>query len=52
MERYSEAEPLFEKCVEKRRAVLGENHPSTLASMNNLVLLYGDMLRYSENELL
>ena len=35
--RFSEAEPLlYVECLEKRRAVLGENHSDALRSMNNL----------------
>ncbi|CAE7746193.1 FKBP65 [Symbiodinium sp. CCMP2456] len=31
-----EAEQLFQECLRRRRAKLGEEHPDTLASMNNL----------------
>ena len=37
---YAKAEPLFVKALEVRRRVLGEEHPDTLTSMNNLALLY------------
>jgi hypothetical protein len=30
--------------------VLGEEHPNTLASMNNLALVYNDQGRYDEAE--
>ena len=32
--------PLYEACLEQKKSTLGENHPSTLSSMNNLALLY------------
>lgn len=38
--RYADAEPLYKQCLELRRTELGEKHPSTLASMSNLVELY------------
>jgi hypothetical protein len=37
---YAEAEPLFTKVLETRRRVLGEEHFSTLVSMNYLADLY------------
>ena len=33
--RYREAEPLYRLTLEKRRAVLGEDHPDTLGSVNH-----------------
>lgn len=34
--RYNEAEKLFVQVMETRKRVLGDEHPSTLTSMNNL----------------
>ena len=34
--RYGEAEPLFKQVLEIRRRVLGDNHPDTTISLNNL----------------
>ena len=31
--------PLFEDCLEKRKRILGDDHPDTLDSINNLALL-------------
>ena len=39
-ERYDEAEALFTKAVEARRRKLGDEHPDTLESINNLIELY------------
>ena len=38
--RHAEAEPLLVKALEGQRRVLGEEHPRTLESMNNLIKLY------------
>ena len=38
--RYEEAESLHVKTLEIRQRVLGEEHPDTLQSINNLALLY------------
>jgi hypothetical protein len=40
---YDKAEPLYVACLEQRRIVLGENHPSTLISINNLSALRNKM---------
>jgi tetratricopeptide (TPR) repeat protein len=37
---------LYEECLEKRKSVLGKNHPSTLSSLNNLAGLYSDLGDY------
>jgi len=40
--------PLYEQCLTDRRRVLGADHPSTLASVNNLAYAYragGDLGR-------
>jgi hypothetical protein len=34
--KYKEAEALFKQCLDKRKVVLGENHPDTLDAMSNL----------------
>lgn len=48
--RYSEVEPLYQKSLELRRLLLGEEHPAVAASLNNLALLYESQGRYSEAE--
>ena len=45
-----EAEPLYEQALQLRRDVLGETHPSTLVSLNNLAGLYESQGRYGEAE--
>ena len=34
--KYRDAEALYKQCLDKRKVVLGENHPHTLSTMNNL----------------
>jgi len=41
--KYNEAEPLYVECLEKRKSVLGEAHPSTLTTSRNLVSLQKKM---------
>ena len=41
-----EAEPLHRRTLEVRERVLGKEHPDTLASLNNLALLYKAQGRY------
>ena len=48
--RYGEAEPLLEQVLQLRREVLGERHPDTLASLDNLAALYLNQGRYGEAE--
>jgi CHAT domain-containing protein/Flp pilus assembly protein TadD len=48
--KYSEAIPLAEKVLAIRRKQLGDNHPSTAASIGNLAELYRAQGRYSEAE--
>ena len=48
--RYDKAEPLYMDCLDKRRTVLGNRHPSTLTSMNNLAFLFTSQGRYEEAE--
>jgi hypothetical protein len=38
--------PLYEECLEKRKRVLGDDHPSTLSSLNNLAGLFHDKGEY------
>ena len=48
--RYEEAEELYRECLEKRKRVLGPDHPDTLMTMNNLALNYYDQEKYTEAE--
>ncbi len=48
---YKAAEPHLECARQIRREQLGEEHPDTLNSMNNLANLYADQGRYEEAEL-
>ena len=36
--KYREAEVLYKQCLDKMKIVLGENHPSTLKTMNNITI--------------
>lgn len=45
--RWTRAEELFLKVVETRKAVLGEEHPSTLTSMNHLAYTYTNQERWA-----
>ncbi len=47
---YAAAEPHLERARMLRRRELGEEHPDTLRSMNNLAILYADQGRYEEAE--
>ena len=47
---YRASIPLAEEALRLRTEVLGEQHPSTLTSMNNLAALYDSQGRYSEAE--
>ena len=38
--KYDKALPLYEECLHVRKEVLGDKHPHTLSSMNNLAGLY------------
>jgi tetratricopeptide (TPR) repeat protein len=46
--KYDEAEPLYLEALNTRRRVLGDEHPSTLTSINNLANLYYQQGRYDE----
>ncbi|NCT46099.1 MAG: tetratricopeptide repeat protein, partial [Microcystis aeruginosa G11-09] len=48
--RYSEAEPLYNRSLAIRKQQLGDNHPDTATSLNNLAGLYYSQGRYSEAE--
>ncbi|TFK39135.1 P-loop containing nucleoside triphosphate hydrolase protein [Crucibulum laeve] len=50
--RYSEAETLEIQVINKRKEVLGTDHPDTLFAMENLVATYWKLSRYSEAEAL
>ena len=49
---YPEATIWAEKALTYARKSLGEKHPNTLTSMNNLALLYQSQGRYDHAELL
>ena len=46
--RWKEAEELFVRVMETRKRVLGEEHPSTLTSMNNLACMWNGQGRNEE----
>ena len=48
--KYDEAEPLYREALKVKRETLGDRHPSTLASINNLGLLLSDQGKYDEAE--
>ncbi|MGK7895356.1 MAG: tetratricopeptide repeat protein [Xenococcus sp. (in: cyanobacteria)] len=50
--KYSEAIPLAEQVLAIRQEQLGDNHPSTAESLDNLALLYQAQGRYPEAEAL
>ena len=45
---YKEARELIERALQLKRKVLGEEHPSTITSVNNLASLYVRQGRYGE----
>ena len=47
---YPAAQPHLERALELRRRVLGDEHPDTLASTNNLAELYRDQGKYAKAE--
>ena len=49
---YDKALPMCEKCFEKHKLVLGEDHPETLESMNLLVNVYCVKSEYKRMHLL
>jgi tetratricopeptide (TPR) repeat protein len=48
--RYNEAEAPFVQVMERRKRVLGQEHPGTLASISNLALTYQNQGRWKEAE--
>ena len=48
--RYGEAEPLYVEALEISKAALGDRHPDTASSLNNLAALYESQGRYGEAE--
>ena len=48
--KYDEAEPLYRTCLAARKETLGEKHPDTLDSVNNLAGLLESQGKYDEAE--
>ncbi len=48
--KYAEAEPLYKQALAIRKQQLGDNHPGTATSLNNLAGLYSSQGRYAEAE--
>ena len=48
MVQYNKAFPLYEQCLEKRRQMLGDDHPETLSSISNLANCYWNMGKYNK----
>ena len=46
----AQAEPLYLQALEIRKAQLGDRHPDTATSLNNLAALYESQGRYGEAE--
>jgi len=49
---YSEAQKMYHQALELKRTALGDAHPSTLESMNNLAVVYQQQGKYTEAEAL
>ena len=47
-----DAEVLYKQCLAKRKVVLGENHPDTLSTMNNLAVSYNHQGKHRDAEVL
>ena len=47
---YDRALPLYEECLAKSKRVLGEDHPSTLDSLNNLANLFYNKGEYEDRK--
>ena len=47
---YTLAEPWYEQCLSTVRSRLGENHPHTASSLNDLALLYYSQGKYEQAE--
>ena len=50
--KHREAEVLYKQCLDKRKVVLGDNHPETLGTMYNLAGTYGSQDRNRERQCL
>ncbi|MCA9804258.1 MAG: CHAT domain-containing protein, partial [Cyanobacteria bacterium HKST-UBA02] len=48
--RYADAEPLYKEALAIRKKALGDDHPDTARSMNNLAFLYQAQGRYADAE--
>jgi Flp pilus assembly protein TadD len=48
--KYEEAEQMQRQTLDLKGKVLGEEHPSTLASMNNLAIVLRQQGKYEEAE--
>jgi Tetratricopeptide repeat len=48
--RFNEAEAYFQEVVQSMRRALGEEHPDTLISMDNLASTYSNQGRWKEAE--
>ncbi len=48
----AQCQPQLERAVQLRRRVLGDEHPDTLRSMNQLALLYAEQAKYAAAEAL
>ena len=48
--RYGEAEPLYLEALAISKAELGQRHPNTASSLNNLAALYDSQGRYGKAE--
>jgi tetratricopeptide (TPR) repeat protein len=46
--KYKEAEQMHRQALELKQKVLGQEHPSTLDSLNNLALVLGSQGKYEE----
>ncbi|MFC1604590.1 tetratricopeptide repeat protein [Planctomycetota bacterium] len=47
---YDQGEILFDEALKGRQRELGEDHPDTLESKNDLAVLYKEQVRYAEAE--
>ena len=46
--RYADAEPLYKQSLDIREKTLGDTHPDTWVTLNNLANLYGDENRFAD----
>jgi len=49
-DKHSDAEVLYKQCLAKEKAVLGESHPDTLNTMNNLADTYDHQGKYHQGK--